>query len=68
MTVSLEIRTKFSPPVLSEPAFMRELEKKYFDPLEKTIQVGLSECTEQETKGLIPKESIDAKRQELTDL
>jgi hypothetical protein len=53
-TVSTEIRTRSMQPtlstVLSDPAYMRELEKKYFNPLEKTIQVGLGECTEQEGK------------------
>jgi len=62
MTVSQEIRGKLEPAILSAPAFRSNLEKKYFEPMAKTIQVGFTECDDTEKKALIPKESVDAKR------
>ena len=72
--ISTENKTKAMQPalkdmaILTDPAYMRELEKKYFDPLEKTIQVGFTECDDQDKKGLIPPEAVAAKRRELHDL
>ena len=37
MLVSQEIRSKIDTPILSAPVYMKELETKYLNPIEKTI-------------------------------